>query len=120
MEEEAKEYPTGDQPRMAALELLRLVRDEGAYANLALPQVLRKYKLNGRDAAFTVELAYGVLRNQMLYDAMAQQCSSRPLSNAEPEIIDILRLGIHQIHAMRVPDHAAVDTCAALARVTGG
>ena len=118
MEDEAKEHPNGDQPRMAALELLRLVRDEGAYANLALPQVLWKYKLNGRDAAFSVELAYGVLRNQMLYDAMAQQCSSRPLSNTEPEIIDILRLGIHQIYAMRVPDHAAVDTCAAFARVT--
>ncbi len=118
MEEESTNFPHGDQPRMAALELLRLVRDEGAYANLALPQVLRKYKLNGRDAAFTVELAYGVLRNQSLYDSMAQKCSSRALAAVEPEIIDILRLGIHQIYAMRVPDHAAVDTCASLARVT--
>lgn len=118
MEEESKSYPSSDQPRMAALELLRLVRDEGAYANLALPQVLRKYKLNGRDAAFTVELAYGVLRNQSLYDSMAQKCSSRALVAVEPEIIDILRLGIHQIYAMRVPDHAAVDTCASLARVS--
>jgi 16S rRNA (cytosine967-C5)-methyltransferase len=118
MEEESKNYPSSDQPRMAALELLRLVRDEGAYANLALPQVLRKYKLNGRDAAFTVELAYGVLRNQSLYDSMAQKCSSRALVTVEPEIIDILRLGIHQIYAMRVPDHAAVDTCASLARVS--
>lgn len=118
MEEESKNYPSSDQPRLAALELLRLVRDEGAYANLALPQVLRKYKLNGRDAAFTVELAYGVLRNQSLYDSMAQKCSSRALVTVEPEIIDILRLGIHQIYAMRVPDHAAVDTCASLARVS--
>ncbi len=118
MEEESTNFPHGDQSRMAALELLRLVRDEGAYANLALPQVLRKYKLNGRDAAFTVELAYGVLRNQSLYDSMAQKCSSRALAAVEPEIIDILRLGIHQIYAMRVPDHAAVDTCASLARVT--
>ncbi len=118
MEEESTNFPHGDQPRMAALELLRLVRDEGAYANLALPQVLRKYKLNGRDAAFTVELAYGVLRNQSLYDSMAQKCSSRALAAVEPEVIDILRLGIHQIYAMRVPDHAAVDTCASLARVT--
>ena len=118
MEEESKGYPSSDQPRLAALELLRLVRDEGAYANLALPQVLRKYKLNGRDAAFTVELAYGVLRNQSLYDSMAQKCSSRTLVTVEAEIVDILRLGIHQIYAMRVPDHAAVDTCASLARVS--
>jgi len=118
MEDGTIKYPSSDQPRMAALELLRLVRDEGAYANLALPQVLRKYKLNGRDAAFTVELAYGVLRNQSLYDAMSQKCSSRALETVEPEIIDILRLGIHQIYGMRVPDHAAVDTCASLARVS--
>ncbi len=85
MEEGSTNFPHGDQPRMAALELLRLVRDEGAYANLALPQVLRKYKLNGRDAAFTVELAYGVLRNQSLYDSMAQKCSSRALAAVEPE-----------------------------------
>lgn len=118
MEEATIAFPIGDQPRLAALELLRLVRDDGAYANLALPQVLRKYKLNGRDAAFTVELAYGVLRNQMLYDAMAQNCSTRALVDVEPEVVDILRLGIHQIYAMRVPDHAAVDTCGSLARVT--
>ncbi len=118
MDEESRGYPSSDQPRLAALELLRLVRDEGAYANLALPQVLRKYKLNGRDAAFTVELAYGVLRNQSLYDSMAQKCSSRTLVTVEAEIVDILRLGIHQIYAMRVPDHAAVDTCASLARVS--
>ena len=57
---------TIDIPRKAALELLGLARDEGAYANLALAQVLKNNALNGRDAAFTVELAYGVLRNQML------------------------------------------------------
>jgi len=56
MEEATIAFPIGDQPRLAALELLRLVRDDGAYANLALPQVLRKYKLNGRDAALRLNL----------------------------------------------------------------
>lgn len=111
-----------DSPRQAALELLRLVRDEGAYANLALSQVLRKYALNGRDAAFTVELAYGVLRNQLLYDSLIADCASRETESIEPDVLDVLRLGVHQVVAMRVPDHAAVDSSVNLARSlsTGG
>lgn len=105
-----------DNSRLAALDLLRLVRDEGAYANLALLQVLRKHAINGRDAAFTVELAYGALRNQMLYDTYIQKCSQREISQIEPDITDILRMGVHQIVAMRVPDHAAVDSSVNLAR----
>ncbi len=105
-----------DNSRLAALELLRLVRDEGAYANLALSQVLKKHALNGRDAAFTVELAYGVLRNQLLYDTYIDQCSQREIATIEDEVKDILRMGVHQIVAMRVPDHAAVDSSVNLAR----
>ncbi len=107
---------THDQPRLAALELLRLVRDDGAYANLALAQVLRKFALHGRDAAFTVELAYGVLRNQMLYDQYIQDCANREVSAIEPEVLDVLRMGVHQVVAMRVPDHAAVDSTVQLIR----
>ncbi len=108
-----------DQPRQAALQLLKLVRDEGAYANLALSQVLKEHALNGRDAAFTVELAYGVLRNQLLYDSYIAECANRELTAVEPDILDILRLGVHQIIAMRVPDHAAVDSSVNLARDSG-
>lgn len=108
---------TIDIPRKAALELLGLVRDEGAYANLALAQVLKNNALNGRDAAFTVELAYGVLRNQMLYDSLAQACADREITAIEPALLDIIRMGIHQIVAMRVPDHAAVDSSVNLARL---
>lgn len=107
---------TIDNSRLAALDLLRLVRDDGAYANLALSQVLKKHALNGRDAAFTVELAYGVLRNQLLYHSYILQCSQRDISTIEAEVTDILRMGVHQIVAMRVPDHAAVDSSVNLAR----
>ena len=105
-----------DAPRQAAFDLLRLVRDEGAYANLALSQVLHKYALNGRDAAFTVEVAYGVLRNQLLYDSNIAECATREISSIEPEVLDVLRMGAHQVIAMRVPDHAAVDSSVNLVR----
>lgn len=108
-----------DRPREAALELLRAVREDDAYANLVLPQILHGHGLTGRDAAFTTELAYGTLRMRGWYDAVLAQCVNRSLEKVEPAMLDILRLGTHQLLSMRVPDHAAVDSSCALARAHG-
>lgn len=109
---------TGD-PRAVALELLRAVREDDAYANLVLPQLLRTAQLGGRDAGFATELAYGTLRWQGWYDAILQSCVTRPWAKVEPAIGDVLRLGAHQLLGMRVPDHAAVDSSCQLARGLG-
>lgn len=108
-----------DRPRAAALELLRAVREDDAYANLVLPQLLHGYGLSGRDAAFATELAYGTLRGQGWYDAILAACVTRPYDKVEHDLRDVLRLGAHQLLAMRVPDHAAVDSSCALARDLG-
>ena len=108
-----------DRPRAAALELLRAVREDDAYANLALPQILHGYGLSGRDAAFATELAYGTLRGQGWYDAVLATCVTRPYDRVEPGLRDVLRLGAHQLLSMRVPDHAAVDSSCVLARELG-
>ncbi len=108
-----------DRPRAAALELLRSVREDDAYANLALPQILHGFGLSGRDAAFATELAYGTLRCHGWYDTVLAECLNRPLEKVEPALLDVLRLGAHQLLAMRVPDHAAVDSSCTLARGVG-
>ena len=108
-----------DQPRLAALELLRSVREDDAYANLVLPQVLHGHGLTGRDAAFATELAYGTLRGQGWYDAVISACVTRPYDKVDPAMRDVLRMGAHQILSMRVPDHAAVDSSCQLARGIG-
>jgi 16S rRNA (cytosine967-C5)-methyltransferase len=108
-----------DAPRRAALEILRAVREDDAYANLVLPQVLHGLGLSGRDAAFATELAYGTLRMRGWYDAILGECVDRSLEKVEPSLLDILRLGVHQILSMRVPDHAAVDSACDLARAAG-
>ena len=108
-----------DRPRSAALELLRAVREDDAYANLVLPQILHGYGLSGRDAGFATELGYGTLRWKGWYDAILASCVTRPWSKVEPGLQDILRLGAHQVLAMRVPDHAAVDSSCDLARELG-
>ena len=41
-----------DAPRLAALDVLKAVRVDKAYANLVLPAVMRHYELAGRDAGF--------------------------------------------------------------------
>lgn len=106
---------SADPARRTAYDLLRAVAD-GAYANLELPRLVRRARLRGRDAAFATELAYGTLRMQGLYDAVLRASSDRPLEQLDPEVLDVLRLGVHQLLAMRVPDHAAVSATVALTR----
>ncbi len=94
---------------------MRAVAD-GGYANLLLPRVLRAARLHGRDAGFATELTYGTLRMQGLYDAVVDSAVDPPGRAIDPAVRDILRLGAHQLLAMRVPDHAAVSATVALAR----
>lgn len=101
--------------RAAAYHLLRAV-EEGAYANLELPKLLRRSHLAGRDAAFTTELAFGTLRHRAFYDAVIAVAADRPITAIDGRVLDVLRLGAHQLLAMRVPDHAAVDQTVGLAR----
>lgn len=105
--------------RRAALDLLEAVRTEDAYANLVWPRILARWSLEGRDAAFATDLAYGTLRMRGLYDAVIDACSTRAVADTDPVLLDICRLGTHQILSMRVPDHAAVDSSCALARAVG-
>jgi 16S rRNA (cytosine967-C5)-methyltransferase len=92
------------------------VRTSDAYANLVLPPMLAERGIRGRDAAFATELAYGTLRLQGRYDAVLALCSSRPPAQIDPPVLDVLRLGAHQLLGMRVPAHAAVSETVALAR----
>lgn len=95
---------------------MRAVDTEGAFANLELPAALRRAQVRGRDAAFATELTYGTLRMRGLYDRVIAQAADRPADRIDPPVLDIMRLGVHQLLAMRVPDHAAVSATVGLAR----
>ncbi len=105
-----------DEARLAAYDTLRAVSDREAYANLVLPKLLAERRLDARDAALATELAYGALRGLGTYDAILAACVDRPLDRLDPEILDLLRLGAHQLLATRVPSHAAVAATVDLAR----
>ena len=106
-----------DAARLAAYDVLVAVRQDDAYANLVLPQLLRERRIEGRDAAFTTELVGGTLRGLGTYDAVIDHLAGRP---PDPSVRDALRLGAHQLLAMRVPDHAAVTSTVELVRTRVG
>ena len=109
-----------DPARLVAFEVLRAVAEEDAYANLVLPARIRHHHLDKRDAGFATELSYGALRSQGTYDAILARCVDRPLSQLDPAVLDALRIGVHQLLAMRVPAHAALDQTVGLARAVIG
>src|SRR3954463_10617279 len=98
-----------DKVRQGAFRVIRQVTSEGGYANLVLNKALRDARLAGRDAAFCTELVHGTLRWQGTYDAFLARSVSRPLADLDPELLDLLRLGTHQLLNMRVDSYAAVN-----------
>ena len=50
------------------------------------------------------------------HDCIAAQVSDRPWSEVDSGIVDVVRLGAHQLFEMRVPSHAAVSATVELAR----
>jgi 16S rRNA (cytosine967-C5)-methyltransferase len=96
------------------------VEERDAYANLVMPALLKEHGLADRDAGFATELGYGTLRMQGQHDAILALNVDRPLDSVDPSVVTVLRLGLHQLHQMRVPDHAAVGETVELARAVLG
>lgn len=108
--------PKPDAARLLAFDLLSEVNRNDGYSNLLLPQALNASKLEDRDRSLVTELLYGTIRMQGKHDWVLAQISDRPWTEVDPGIIDICRLGVHQIHEMRIPDHAAVAATVEVAR----
>ncbi|MDZ8276056.1 transcription antitermination factor NusB [Microbacterium aquimaris] len=106
--------------RQVAYETLRAVHESDAYANLLLPTAIERAGLSEADAALATELTYGTLRRRGTYDAVIGIAADRAPSSIDPEILDALRLGVHQLLATRVASHAAVNESVTLARRAGG
>jgi 16S rRNA (cytosine967-C5)-methyltransferase len=102
--------------RRVAADVLRAVREDDAYANLLLPVRIRDAKLGPVDAAFTTELVYGTLRMQGYYDRVIALAAQREPDRIDLPVLDVLRLGTHQLLGMRVAPHAVLDESVELVR----
>jgi 16S rRNA (cytosine967-C5)-methyltransferase len=112
--------PNPNPSRLLAYELIWQVNEEGAFANIRLPELLAESKMNLADKAFTTELAYGALRMQGRHDYIASKFTDRPLAELDKKILNLLRLGIHQLTKMRVSVHAAVSETVEVAKLVAG
>lgn len=110
------QYERKVSAREVALDLLMAVEKDDAYANLLLPKLLEKSKLDTRDTGFTQELAFGTLRWQLFYDRVIEECAQRYSDEIDISALVFLRLGAHQILGMRVPSHAALSETVELAK----
>lgn len=102
--------------RAIAFELLRRVAEDDSYANLLLPKLLSDAKVDSRDAGFIQELAFGTLRNKLLYEKIIELASAREIRTIDSHALIVLLLGAHQILGMRVPAHAAINESVNLAK----
>jgi len=115
-ERTSERIPAPKTPRAVALDVLWAVADSDAYANLLLPARIAAAGLDERDAGLATELAYGTLRRRGLYDVVIALAANRRTEAIDARSLDILRLGTHQLLAMRIPAHAAVGETMQLVR----
>lgn len=108
--------PKPDATRVLVYDILTEVNRRGGYSNLLLPQALTASNFETRDKGFATELLYGTLRMQGRHDYILQQVSDRPWSEVDTGIVDVCRMGVHQLFEMRVATHAAVSATVELAR----
>ncbi len=115
--EEKKAHETHPDARWLAYRSLLRSRKEEIFINQELDRTIRAYALDGVDRSFYTALTYGVTEREITLDYILSFCCSRPLSEIDPEVLTVLRLGAYQIlYLTRVPDSAACNTSVELVK----
>jgi 16S rRNA (cytosine967-C5)-methyltransferase len=105
-------------PRGVALGVVRRVFEEDAYADRAFRAAANR--LDTRDRAFAMQLAYGTVQRVRTLDAAIEALGRRPVRKLDPPVRAALRTGAYQLAYMDgVPAHAAVDETVDLVRAAG-
>lgn len=100
-----KPSEAGTEARRLAIEAVRRIDEEGAYANLLLPTLLERSDLDQRDRNLVTELVYGSTRMRRALDWLVDRFVVSP---PPPALRASLRVGAYQLAFMRIPAHAAV------------
>ena len=105
--------PGGERTaRRVALDALRRIESDGAYANLVLGPMLATSGLTDMDRRFVTELVYGTTRMRRACDSIVDRFVTSPPDDATRSV---LRLGAYQLVFAGVPPHAAVGETVGLA-----
>ena len=89
----------------------------GAYADVALDRMIRKYSIIGNDKRLLTELSYGSIRQRVLLDCWVDHLAKVKAAKQPPMLRWLLHIGLYQILKMqRIPVSAVVDTTVELAK----
>lgn len=101
--------------RVAALEVLRIIREEEVFLGAALERVLPAADLKREDAAFARLLATEVVARRGTLDELIDSVLNDP-SDVDAKVRDALRLSFCEVFYLDKPDHVAVDQGVELVR----
>ena len=106
-----------DPARLAAYDVLVAVREDDAYANLVLPGSCASAASPDATPPSPPSWSAAPCAVSAATTRCIDHLACRP---PDPAVRDALRLGAHQVLAMRVPDHAAVASTVELVRARVG
>lgn len=95
------------------------MHEDGAYANIVWPRLLRSSGLSDQDRRFATELAYGALRMSGQLERVVEVAGGKKMASLEPAIRWVLILGAYQILYLSTPHHASVSESVSLVSDVG-
>jgi 16S rRNA (cytosine967-C5)-methyltransferase len=106
--------------RSCAYAVLRRVFEQGAYADLALRAESDSARLDARDRALAMRLAFGAVQRKGTIDHLIGRLAERPATRLDPPVLAALRLGLYELlYLSGSPDHAVVADTVELAKRHG-
>ena len=105
-------------PRKAALDILLILEKDAKTLDAVLDDVLQSYpNAIKRDKSLLYSLVYGVMRYKLRLDWIISKLSHTKLNKINPQVLNILRIGLFQIlYLDRIPVSAAVNTSVEMAK----
>jgi len=107
-------------PYSLALDSLCNTLNKGRYSNMELKDALSDSGLNVKDRALYKQLYFGVLERLYLLDFIIGKFSKKAPSQMQPQLVNILRIGVYGIMFMNFSDSIAVNNCVELAKKKAG
>ncbi|MCL2773882.1 MAG: 16S rRNA (cytosine(967)-C(5))-methyltransferase RsmB [Oscillospiraceae bacterium] len=102
--------------REACLKSLINYEKDRKYSNIELSEAVDRYDFSDLDRAFFTRLFYGVIEKKITLDYYIN-CLCDKKTKIEPDILNILRMGLYQVLYMeKVPDNAACNESVELAK----
>lgn len=92
------------------------INEDGAYANLVLPDMIERSDLSDEDRRFVTELVYGSTRMRRACHYLADRFV---IGEVDREVRAALQIGTYQLAFLRTPAHAAVSATVGAVRGRG-